>query len=206
MDTTANFWDRRAKRYAALPIKDEDAYARTLEITRRFLTRDDRVLEIGAGTGSTAVKLAPFVSRITATDVSGAMMDIARDRAWNAAASNLTVRRASTREALAWDEDWSVILAFNILHLLPDLEARLDEVRARLPEGALFISKTPCLGEMNPLIRAIIPVLRAVGYAPFVRNLTGNALEAMIGKAGFDIVDATNPGKGASRMIVARAV
>lgn len=206
MDTTAAFWDRRASRYAAQPIKDEDAYARTLEIARRYLDRSQRVLEIGAGTGSTAVKLAPFVERITATDVSGEMMEIARDRAWNAAQGNVTVRRASTREALAWDERWDAILAFNILHLLPELDLRLAEIRARLPEGALFISKTPCLGEMNIAIRAIIPVLRAVGYAPYVRYLTGEALEASIRRAGFDIEEHVAPGAASSHMIVARAV
>lgn len=206
--TPAAFWDRRAQRYAAQPIKDETAYARTLEITRHYLKPSDRVLEIGAGTGSTAVRLAPHVSRITATDVSGEMMAIARDRAWNAASGNVTVRQASTRDALAenGDETWTVILAFNILHLLPDLETRLGEIRAALPEGGHFISKTPCLSEMNLAIRAIVPVMRVLGLAPFVRFLTGDALEAMIREAGFEIVESVAPGAPSSRMVVARAV
>lgn len=59
----ARFWDRIARKYASDPIKDTAGYERTLARTRELLTHTDTVLEIGCGTGTTALKLAPSVQR-----------------------------------------------------------------------------------------------------------------------------------------------
>src|SRR5262245_51026994 len=77
----ARFWDRIARKYAADKIADVAGYERTLEHTRRHLKASDKVLEFGCGTGTTALKLAPFVARIVATDISSEMIAIAREKA-----------------------------------------------------------------------------------------------------------------------------
>ena len=57
--TDIAFWDRIAPKYAADPIADPAAHEATLERTRRLLGPGHRVVEIGCGTGSTALALAP---------------------------------------------------------------------------------------------------------------------------------------------------
>ena len=52
--TVSRFWDRLAAGYAKKPVPDEEAYARTLERVRAHLTPNDRVLELGCGTGTSA--------------------------------------------------------------------------------------------------------------------------------------------------------
>ena len=59
----AGFWDRYARKYAAHAIKDMAGYQRTVERTRHYLKKTDRVIEIGCGTGTTALTLAPSVTR-----------------------------------------------------------------------------------------------------------------------------------------------
>jgi hypothetical protein len=53
----------------------------------------------------------------------------------------------------------------------------------------VFISKTPCLKEMNPLVRAIVPIAQAIGQAPYVTSLSAEDVERDIAAAGFEIVE-----------------
>ena len=77
---TGNFWDKIAPKYAKKPVADPAAYEAKLDRVRALLRAEDRVLEIGCGTGSTALTLAPNVAEITATDISGGMIAIAEDK------------------------------------------------------------------------------------------------------------------------------
>ena len=85
------FWNRVARKYAALPIADVAGYERSLERTRSYLRPTDKVLEFGCGTGGTALKLAPSVASIVATDISGEMIAIATICASDVAQHVLTV-------------------------------------------------------------------------------------------------------------------
>ena len=64
----SRFWDRRAAAYSKKPVPDADAYERTLERVRAYLTLNDRVLELGCGTGASALRLAASAGQILATD------------------------------------------------------------------------------------------------------------------------------------------
>ena len=68
-----DFWNKRADKYSKQPVPDEDAYRKKLEKTREYFRPDMDVLEIGCGTGSTAIAHAPYVRHILATDFSSRM-------------------------------------------------------------------------------------------------------------------------------------
>jgi ubiquinone/menaquinone biosynthesis C-methylase UbiE len=89
MPNAAKFWDKVANKYAATPIKDVQAYERTMDRTRTYLSKKDSVLEVGCGTGSTALLLAGSVNRITASDISSNMIDIARGKAKDQRVANV---------------------------------------------------------------------------------------------------------------------
>jgi ubiquinone/menaquinone biosynthesis C-methylase UbiE len=63
------------------PSKDAESYEKTLECTRKHLPASDVVLEVGCGTGSNALVLAPSAKQITATDTSSRMIEIAKEKA-----------------------------------------------------------------------------------------------------------------------------
>jgi ubiquinone/menaquinone biosynthesis C-methylase UbiE len=210
MSTTASdarFWDRTSRKYAASAIADQAGYDRTLDRTRALLGPDDRVLELGCGTGTTALRLASDVQSYLATDISAEMIAIAEEK--RAAGSVPSpVFRAATAEALApEDGQFNAILAFNYLHLVRDVPGTLRRIHALLAAEGLFISKTPCLGDMNPLIRLALPAMRAIGKAPFVSVFRATELSQSIGAAGFDILvteSHTSKGKDTRPYIVAR--
>lgn len=203
----ARFWDRIARKYATDPIADMAGYERTLERTRHYLQSDQVVFEMGCGTGTTALKLAPSVGRIVATDVSSEMISIARKKAKGEGHLNAAFEVA-TLDAAPWpDATFDVALGFNVLHLVAAREAALRGVHRLLKPGGLFISKTPCLKEMNPLIRIVLPVMQLFGKAPYVAFLSAEDLEREIAAAGFEIIERArhaSRGRDARPFLVAR--
>jgi ubiquinone/menaquinone biosynthesis C-methylase UbiE len=203
----AQFWDRIARKYATDPIADIAGYERTLERTRHYLRSDETAFEFGCGTGTSALKLAPSVGRIMATDISGEMIAIAREKAKAEGCTNATFEVARP-EAAPWpDGTFDVAFGFNVLHLVADRKAVLRGVHRLLRPGGLFISKTPCLKEMNPLIRIAVPLMQLIGKAPHVAFLSAEDLEHETAAAGFEIVEVArhaSRGKDVRPFVVAR--
>ena len=206
MTDATKFWDKAAAKYALSPISDPAAYEYTTGRTRSYLKPTDQVLELGCGTGSTALLLAPDAGQITGMDISPAMIQIAQDKAQGV--ENVSFKVATATQALQQGERADEVLGCNIFHLTDDLEGVMAAVADHLAPGALFISKTPCLAEPSIglkrfAFRAMIPVMRMAGYAPFVHMLRFAQLEAMIENAGFELVE-TGSFPQMSRFIVAR--
>lgn len=203
----ARFWDKIARKYAKDPIKDMAGYERTIDRVESFLKPEDTVLEIGCGTGTTALRLAPKVRQLLATDASSEMIAIAREKAGAMARSSIEFKVAAVGD-LPWGEGtFDVVLAFNVLHLIQDRHAVLDRVARLLKPGGLFISKTPCLSEMNPLIRLAVPIAQWFGKAPHVSFFSARQLGADIAASGFSLVERARHGtkRNESRVfIVAR--
>lgn len=208
MTADAAFWDRIAEKYAKSPIRNPEAYEFTLGRTRSYLNADDRVLELGCGTGSTALALAPGVAQITGTDLSEGMIAIARDKAAEQGHANADFTVASALEG--GEGTYDAVLGFNLFHLVPQIEESFAHVRDLLKPGGLFISKTVCLAQPGQgIMRFVFPPLiwgmQAIGKAPFVHRLTIAQLEGMITRAGFEIIEMGNhPARPPSRYIVAR--
>jgi ubiquinone/menaquinone biosynthesis C-methylase UbiE len=165
------------------------------------------VLEVGCGTGTTALRLADGVGEIVASDLSGAMIALAEGKARAAGAGNVRFVRAAVADAPREADGFDAVLAFHVLHLVDDLPAALGALAARLRPGGTLISKTVCLGETGWPIRVLIRAMRAVGLAPPVASLTLDGLESAIEAAGFEIVETgLFPERPPNRFVVARKV
>ena len=202
------FWDRIAAKYAADPIADMAGYETTLQRVQDLLHKDHDALEIGCGTGSTALRLAPHVHSLLATDVSPAMIAIAQQRLASQPTPQLAFAVADAEATAFGHHTYDAVLAFNVLHLTCDLEDALARAVQALRPGGLFISKTPCLAEMNPLIPYLaVPLMRAIGKAPPVLSFTEQRLQAAMVAQGLQIVGTQRHGtrgKDFRAFIVAR--
>lgn len=192
----ARFWDRVARKYATDTIKDPSGYERTLDRTIHYLKPTDTALELGCGTGTTALRLAPHVARIVATDLSGEMIAIAREKAMAQGCANIAFAVTTAECTPQPNTSFDAVLAFNLLHLVAQREAVIAHAYKILKHGGLFLSKTPCIAEMNPLIRLAVPVARLVGKAPHVSFFAAAQLESEIEAAGFTIIERARHGSG----------
>ena len=203
MADTAAFWNKRADKYSRQPVKDMENYRRTLDCTRKHLTAGDLALEVGCGTGTTALHLAPSVKQLTATDISSRMIEIAREKAAAQGVNNVRCEPATLFDKDLNPGPYDVVLAFNLLHLLEDLPGSLRRISELVRPGGLFISKTFCLGEKSGLWRIPLAIARTLGLVPHVNVLKITELEEMISGTGFEIVE-TGLHPSPSRFIVAR--
>lgn len=204
MNTTAKFWDKLAPRYAAMPIADEAAYQKKLEITRQYLQPDSEVLELGCGTGSTAVLHASHVKHYLAVDCSSAMLDLARAKAKDSGVSNLAFEQATVDEFRSPETRFDVVLALSLLHLLEDKEAVISRIHSFLKPGGVFISSTACLGDRMAYIKYIAPIGRFFGKMPLVKVFTVAELEYSMVEAGFAIEYQWQPDPKSAVFMVAR--
>lgn len=195
---SAEFWDGISQKYSKTAIRNIDAYHASLARTRTYLNAEDRVLEMGCGTGSTAILLAPEVALYTGSDISPGMIEIARGKTDAPTHLDFTV---ATAEDDTLGASYDVVMAFNLLHLVDDLRATLRHMHAITRPGGLIITKTPCLGDKKWLFGPLLWVMQRVGKAPQALLFTIAELERAIKEAGFEIIEAEDYG---SRYIVAR--
>lgn len=181
--STAAFWDNIAEKYARDPIDDPQAYALTRDKMQDMLGPDHRVLELGCGTGSTALELADCTGSYLATDVSPKMIEIAKGKQTDQTPPQLTFRVLDVAAPI--EGGHNTVLALNLFHLLPDLEATLQAIYDSLPPGGLMISKTSLVTLAPWYVRWMIPVMQAFGKAPYVRPLRDTDVTALIDAAGF---------------------
>lgn len=207
MQGAEEFWDEHAVAYARAPIKDLPAYHRTLCRTIRYLTAADELLEVGCGTGSAALALAPHVHHILATDISRRMIRIARNKASVQGATNIRFEQASLSESSRFAGPFDAVLAFNLLHLLEDPRTALADLRRRLKPGGLLISKTVCLKDHSILRLLALTVMQWLGRAPYVNRLSAAEIDEMITATGFKILETgAYPARPLSCFVVARKI
>jgi ubiquinone/menaquinone biosynthesis C-methylase UbiE len=192
----ADFWDKIAERYAAQPVGNPEAFDRKIDVTTSCMSPDALVLDIGCGTGSLALRLAPFAAHVHGLDISREMVRIAEDKARAQAVDNVSFHAGPFDESFTALDDESLdgVCAYSILHLLDDRAAALARVFRLLKPGGFFISSTPCLGGSWVPFGPVLWLMQKLGKAPSVQLFDKRRLLDDLAGAGF--VDIEEPDVG----------
>lgn len=201
--TPAEFWDRIAVRYSKQAIADTKNYEKKLAATQSLMKPQMKVLEFGCGTGSTALLHAPHVAQMDATDLSSEMVNIGRQRAKEGAIHNISFIQASADDYEAPEGSYDMVLALNLLHLLPDRDAALTKIHRLLKPGGLFISSTPCLSDKMWFLKPVIPVMQWLGKAPYVDFFSEDSMLKEVASIGFNCREHWTHGRGNNLFLVA---
>lgn len=200
MPSEADFWNKIAESYSKKPVDLPEAFERKIEITKARMAPDHVVLDIGCGTGSLALRLAPAGAHIHGLDISEEMIRIARGKAADQGIGNVTFHVGPFDERFAVFEPASLdgICAYSILHLVPERAAALAQIFRLLKPGGFFVSSTVCLAESWVPYAPILTVMRWLGKAPPVAIFSKKTLAADIAKAGFTNLSAPDVGAQAT--------
>lgn len=204
MADSSAFWDRVAERYSKNPVADEASYQKKLRVTREYFSPDAQVLEIGCGTGSTAIVHAPFVKHIRATDISPKMIEIATKKAAVENVDNVSFEVSSIDDLDVADQSLDAVLGLSILHLVQDRDQVIAMAYKMLKQGGVFVTSTVCIGDTMKFFKLIAPIGRFLGLMPLVTVFTVQELVDSLTKAGFSIDYQWQPGKGKAVFIVAK--
>jgi len=201
---SSEFWDRAAPKYSKQPIADTESYSRKLAATQALMKPGMKVLEFGCGTGSTALEHAPYAAQLVATDVSAVMINIAREKAARLGITNVRFEQSGVEDFEAQEGSFDMVLALNLLHLLPDLPAALSKIHQLLKPGGFFISSTVCLSDRMWFLRPVVPVMQWLGKAPHVTFLSADAVLHKTTRAGFEVREHWTHGRANSLFLVAQ--
>jgi ubiquinone/menaquinone biosynthesis C-methylase UbiE len=204
MHYSAKFWDKIAERYSQQAIADEAAYQKKLQVTQTYFQPHMEVLELGCGTGSTAIIHAPYVKHIRAIDISAKMIEIAQSKAEANNIKNITFEQLTIEELTVSDCSLDVVLGLSILHLLENKEEVIAKVHQMLKPGGIFVTSTACLGDSMKWFKLIAPMGKFLGLIPLVKVFTVKELEESLTNAGLAIDYQWQPGKGKAVFIVAK--
>ena len=138
MDGNKSFWDRNAKHYDRFMRKDRAAYEEMYKLIRPEV-KAKTVLELATGTGLIAKRIVNAAAHIEATDASAEMIAEAK-RDNHSAKLHFSVQDMF-RLPYA-DQSFDVVIASNALHIVPQPEKALAEIRRVLKDDGVLIAPT----------------------------------------------------------------
>ena len=138
MQEHKDFWDKNAGRYDRFMRKDRAAYDEMYELIRPVV-RHKTVLELAAGTGLIAKHSVNAAAHIEATDASAEM--IAEAKRDNRSAKLHFSVQDMFRLPYA-EESFDVVIVSNALHIVPQPEKALAEIRRVLKDDGVLIAPT----------------------------------------------------------------
>ena len=138
MKENKSFWDRNAKHYDRFIRKDAAAYMQMYALLRPVV-KAKTVLELASGTGLIAKNIVNAAAHIEATDASAEMIvEASRD-------NHSTKLHFSVQDMFRLpyaDKSFDVVIVSNALHIVPQPEKALAEIRRVLKDGGLLIAPT----------------------------------------------------------------
>ena len=138
MQEHKNFWDRNAGRYNRFMRKDRAAYDEMYELIRPIV-RHKTVLELATGTGLIAKHIVNAAAHIEATDASPEMIAEAK-RDNHSAKLHFSVQDMFCLPYA--NQSFNVVIVSNALHIVPQPEKALAEIRRVLKDEGALIAPT----------------------------------------------------------------
>ena len=138
MQEHKDFWDKNAGRYDRFMRKDRAAYDEMYELIRPVV-RHKTVLELATGTGLIAKHIVNAAAHIEATDASAEMIAEAK-RDNRSAKLHFSVQDMFRLPYV--EESFDVVIVSNALHIVPQPEKALAEIRRVLKDDGVLIAPT----------------------------------------------------------------
>ena len=133
-----NFWDKNARIYDRFMGKDAAAYEQMYELIRPAV-RHRTVLELATGTGLIAKHIVSAAEHIEATDASAEMI---REAKRDNESAKLHFSVQDMFHLPYADRSFDVVIVSNALHIVPQPEKALEEIRRVLKEDGVLIAPT----------------------------------------------------------------
>jgi len=202
MAESAFFWNCFAKQYSKQAIADPKAYEHKLAYSRNYFSPESQALEIGCGTGSTALIHAPHLKHIRAVDISPKMIEIAKSKAEKQQITNVSFE-ALPISRIQVSKPLDIVFALSILHLVDDRVTLIEDIFQWLKPGGVLISSTVTF-EKSSIWHFILPIGGMLRLLPMVKFFNEQQLYNNFVNAGFEVEYQWRPEGGDSVFMVCK--
>jgi len=162
--------------------KNAKLYRELCKIISKSLDKNMQVLELACGTGQLTFPLCEKVASWEATDFSGKMIGEAKSRSSN---SPVTFAIQDAMNLPYEDGRFDTVIIANALHIMPNPDKALTEIRRVLKTGGLLIAPTFVYDGKIDKIR--IWIMELIGFHTFHKWKSNEYVEFICEK-GFDVI------------------
>eukprot|EP00764_Aduncisulcus_paluster_P009724 gnl/Carplike_NY0171/3260_a4387_494.p1 GENE.gnl/Carplike_NY0171/3260_a4387_494~~gnl/Carplike_NY0171/3260_a4387_494.p1 ORF type:complete len:187 (-),score=8.39 gnl/Carplike_NY0171/3260_a4387_494:11-571(-) len=139
-DSLKKRWNRLASLYDFILANEEQAYSEVKRQIIKTIDYDDKVLELAAGTGNIALELCPHCRHVEASDISEEMIRIALENKAHSKYQNIQFSVSDACNIQSKDSTYDVIILSNALHVLPNPDEAMAEIKRVLKPGGRLIA------------------------------------------------------------------
>ena len=194
MNESEKLWDKISDKYDKAEKRFEKIHIKTVENTKKYLNKNDIVLDYGCGTGTKTIELAGKVKKIHGIDISSKMIEAAKRGALEHKIENVDFIHATIFDERYKRESFDVITAFGVLHVLDDSQQAIQRITELLKPGGFFISTTPCLKEKmalsNKFQLSFYLLLIKIGLLPnILSRFRFSELEDLVTTGDFQVIE-----------------
>lgn len=177
------FWDKVAGIYdLAENIYNKKVYQGTGESVAKHITHNDTVLECACGTGAISVYIAPICHKLFVSDYSTGMLQQAKKKLKNF--NNVMFKRADITSLKANDNTFDVVVAGNVIHLLPEPSTALQELTRVCKNGGKLIIPT-YINDDKGINQLVVKLLEKIGVN-FKRQFNAESYKGFFENMGYD--------------------
>ena len=181
------FWDIAANFYDIFENYYNGEVNHKLVLTiAELVNKDDRVLECACGTGMITKAIAPKCKELIATDYSAGMLRRVKQNC--AGLKNVKIRRTDIMKLNCKDGAFDKIVAGNVIHLLDEPYAAIEELMRVCKYGGKIIIPTYVNNENSGKPSAFIRLLEKFG-ADFKRQFDFPSYKLFLEKTGYKNID-----------------
>jgi 2-polyprenyl-3-methyl-5-hydroxy-6-metoxy-1,4-benzoquinol methylase len=202
VNKSKKFWDMASKNYDKTEERFEYIHSKSRKNTKKYLDKNNVVLDYGCGTGATACEVANDVKEIYGIDISTKMIEISKRKAAEKNIGNVTFAEGDIFDGELKKESFDRILAFNMLHTIPNPKNAVQRINELLKPDGLFITVTPCLGDKMSFLVGLqirlVQIMCKIGIIPIpIRRIKSSDIDELITNGNFQNIDAEKIYKGA---------
>ncbi|MFI3165361.1 MAG: class I SAM-dependent methyltransferase [Bacillota bacterium] len=173
-NSNKKFWDKVASKYSKFMKNNTETFEKSSGLFAPYLNKNQKALEIACGTGQYSTLLADKTASYHATDFSEKMVQIFQK---SYQGDKITFGVEDGANLTFPNETFDVVVIANALHIMPNADVVVAEIKRVLKTGGLIIAPTFTRADEKSLRMKFLSLIGFKTYKEWTKFQFENYLE-----------------------------